>query len=172
MYHFKFADKYLQVTPSLDGRKILSSLVKNTEPTMTPNSIFRTGEFDNQGSSRPWTWAWTTDKNPFEIWRPGGLYLKLDPIGQITLFKYKIYSLKAPVALSIGKTGPFSYGVIGLNSDGLKTSLIKDTYPFFDSLFNTTYDGLCEDEDFFPLLKMGRELASKLKIPFDETIFL
>lgn len=155
---------------STDGRKIVSSHLVDIEPAISLTAILRTGEFDNQGSSQPWTWAWTTDSSSFEIWRPRGLYLRLDSTGAIEKFQNRIYTIRAPVALSIGKTGPISYGIIGHNLDGSKVNLVKDTYPFFDALMNVTYDGICEDEDFFPLFMMGRELATRLKIPFNETI--
>ncbi|MBK7962814.1 MAG: hypothetical protein IPK04_17440 [Bdellovibrionales bacterium] len=135
-------------------------------------SILRTGKFDNQGSSQPWTWAWTTDAHSFEIWRPNGICLRLDTASSLKIFGFREYTLRAPVSISIGKTGPVSYGLIGLNSDGSTISLIKDTYPFFDANFNSTYDGLFEDEDFYPHQEMGRELASRLKIPFDSQIAL
>jgi hypothetical protein len=33
-----------------------------------------------------------------------------------------------------------------------------------------TYDGICEDQDFFPILMIGREMAGRLQIPFCETV--
>jgi hypothetical protein len=139
------------------------------------SSSLRTGEFDNQGSSHSWTWAWTTDGGSFEIWTPKGIYLSLDSAGGINLFSRSLfsgrtYNLKTPKELCIGKTGWISYGIVAINFDGSKVSLVKDTYPFWDACMNVTYDGICEDEDFYPLRMMGRELSKRLSIPFDESI--
>lgn len=167
-YVFKSSTKSLQLQVSDDGRKILSSRLEsgNDEKLEVFPANVRTGIFDNQGSSHPWTWAWTTDNGLFEIWKPSGIYLALDPAGNINLFRRRVYSLKTPKELWIGKTGPISYGIVALSFDDTKVSLVKDTYPFWDAYMNVTYDGLCEDEDFYPLRLMGRELSTRLSIPF------
>lgn len=170
MYCFKSQKKVLQFQTSTDKCNILNSHLTEIE-NLNPNlSKLRTGAFDNQGSSQPWTWAWTTDDSSFEVWRPSGIYLRLESNDEITIFNYRKRTLKKPIALSFGKTGLISFGIIGLNSDGKKTSLIKDTYPFFDALMNVTYDGISEDENFHPLLMIGRELASRLQLQFNEGI--
>ncbi|NUM60490.1 MAG: hypothetical protein HUU56_17845 [Bdellovibrionaceae bacterium] len=169
MYYFKSKDKFLQIQTSPDQRKIVSSYVTN-ELINQEASTLRTGVFDNQGSSQAWTWAWTTDEGHFEVWRPTGLYLSLDSEGLLKVFRFREIIFQTPASLQIGKTGVISYGIVAIYSNGTRVSLLKDTYPFLDALFNVTYDGICEDENFYPLIMIGRELALRLKIEIDETI--
>lgn len=170
MYLFKSAQKFLLLQTSDDGQKILSSQISNIEPTFSSATTIRNGIFDNQGSRNAWTWAWTTDSHSFEVWSPKGLYVKVDPNGDLIILQSRRYQTKSLTSISIGKTGRFSFGVIGLSSDGSKVIILKDTYPFFDSVFNSTYDKVCEEEDFFPLQMIGKELSSLLNIPFNSTI--
>lgn len=121
-YLFKSFKKYLHIHASVNGRKILSSRLTEEEPEMAQMTNVRIGSFDNQGTPKPWTWAWTTDEHSFEIWRSSGLYLRLDSEG-IKIFKPCLTLLKTPVAISIGKTGPISYGIIAENLDGSKASI-------------------------------------------------
>tara|TARA_B110001454_G_scaffold124375_1_gene116033 strand:- start:17841 stop:18371 length:531 start_codon:yes stop_codon:yes gene_type:complete len=171
-YFFKSLSKILRLKVSDDGLKIVASYLQTDSDdnleVLSPG--VRVGEFDNQGSSYSWTWAWTTDNASFEIWKPSGIYLKLESTGEITLFRKRGQSLKTPKELWLGKTGLISYGIIAGNFDGSKVSLVKDSYPFWDAYMNVTYDGICEDEDFYPLRMMGRELSKRLRIPFDESI--
>lgn len=170
MYLFKSAQKFLQIQTSADGRKVISSQISDIEPIFSSATVIRIGIFDNQGSRHAWTWAWTIDPHSFEVWSPKGLCFKVNPTGDLIFIESRRYETKSLTSICIGKTGWVSYGIIGLSSDGSKVSILKDTYPFFDSVFNSTYDGLCEEEDFFPLQMIGKELSSRLKIPFDSTI--
>lgn len=172
-YVFKAHEKFLHFQASVKKEKILKYEIIKEKPFL-PNDC-RKGFFDDQGSSSPWTWAWTTDGAAFECWRPSGLQLRLvnqdimlirptflgNRINQIPTSKIK--------SLSIGKTSRFSLGLIGFGHEGQSYPLLKDTYPVMDAALNITYDGICEIEDLFPLIMMGRELARRLAISFNES---
>ncbi len=167
-YVFNAFKKTLQF--ETDGLKVLSSQVFDDGTGKKPLVGERTGAFDNQGSPKPWTWAWTTDHGTFEIWKPQGICLKLEE-QKIVFFNFgwSFFSKRSNEVLrkqiseiKLGKTGPISFGIIAILNDGSQLSLLKDTYPFFDAHMNVTYDGICEDEDFFPLQMMASRLKELL----------
>lgn len=179
-YYFKnYNKKTLVIVTNPSGLKISKAELYPDERVPVTSAASRSGVYENQHTPRPWTWAWTTDDGPFEIWRGRALYLRLDK-SQLSLFSpRRLLSWMDPTELKVtteftqlylGKTSRATCGMYGTSKEGRKVVLTMDPQPYNDALFNVTYDGICEDEDFFPHLLMGRELSARLKVPFKEEI--